>query len=333
MLLTSCTIEEIHQLFLSGHPRFRANQLWQALYHQDIISIDDLHVWPQALRQSFSQPNLFSSKVLKTLHEGKQAKLVIELHDQSKVETVLLVDKNDRKTACLSSQVGCAMACSFCKTGTLGLTRNLEAGEIIEQLLFLRKNYGNIDNVVFMGMGEPTANLSAVLKSIKLLGEKEALHMSPRRFTISTCGISSGIRRIADENPNIGLAFSLVTADDEKRPQLMPSARKNPLSALKDALLYYQQKGGRRITLEVALLPSYNNTRIDAQKIAMFAKGLDYIVNIIPWNPVEGLPYKRPTETEVAEFSQWLEEAGVSATRRYRRAANIAGACGQLGEG
>nr|WP_212603937.1 23S rRNA (adenine(2503)-C(2))-methyltransferase RlmN [Entomospira entomophilus] len=318
---------------MPNQPRFRANQLWQALYHQEITSIDELHVWPQALRQSFSQSNLFSSKVVKTLHEGKQAKLVIELHDHTKVETVLLVDKNDRKTACLSSQVGCAMACSFCKTGTLGLTRNLEAGEIIEQLLFLRKNYGAIDNVVFMGMGEPTANLSAVLKSIALLGEKESLHMSPRRFTISTCGISSGIRRIADENPHIGLAFSLVTADDTKRPELMPSAKKNPLPALKEALLYYQQKGGRRITLEVALLPSYNNTRVDAQKIAMFAKGLDYIVNIIPWNPVEGLPYRRPTELEVAEFGQWLEEAGVSATRRYRRAANIAGACGQLGEG
>ncbi|NIZ18593.1 23S rRNA (adenine(2503)-C(2))-methyltransferase RlmN [Entomospira culicis] len=333
MMLTSYTLEELHQKTLADQPKFRAKQLWQALYHHKATHVNDIHVWPAALRENFSQPNLFSSKIVKTLTEDKQVKLVIELHDQRRVETVLLVDKNDRKTACLSSQVGCAMGCTFCKTGTLGLTRNLEVGEIIEQFLFLQNNYGTLDNVVFMGMGEPTANLLAVLKTIRLLGDKESLHMSPRRFTISTCGITSGIRAIADANPQIGLAFSLVTANDEKRPIIMPSAKKNPLPELKSALLYYQQKGGRRITLEMALLPDYNMSKEDARKVAQFGEGLEYIANIIPWNPVAGLPYRSPTQEEIDQFSDWLEDFGVPATRRYRRASTIAGACGQLGEG
>lgn len=331
-MLTSYTLSELHDNLLNDQPKFRAHQLWRALYHHKARIADDLHVWPSTLRKQFSQQNFYSSKVVKTLKENKQVKLVIELHDQHKIECVLLVDSNNRQTACLSSQVGCAMACSFCKTGTLGLHRNLETGEIIEQFLFLQNTYGSIDNVVFMGMGEPTANLRSVLKSIQLLGDKDSLNMSPRRFTISTCGITSGIRAIADNNPNIGLAFSLVVANDEKRAIIMPSAKKNSLVELKKSLLYYQSKGGKRITFEVAILPDYNNSKEDASNIAQFGKGLDYLVNLIPWNPVAGLPYRSPTQDEVTAFSNHLAALGVSTTRRYRRASTINGACGQLGE-
>jgi 23S rRNA (adenine2503-C2)-methyltransferase len=331
-VLLSYTLAELQQNLFSDYPKFRAAQLMQAVYQQKALRAADIQVWPAALRAEFTQPNFFTSKVVKTLKEGKQAKFILELADAHRIECVLLVDKKDRKTACLSSQVGCAMGCTFCKTGTLGIRRNLTTGEIIEQFLIMKNYADGIDNVVFMGMGEPTANLQSVLKTISILGSKETLQMSQRRFTISTCGIVSGIKAIADANHQVGLAFSLVSADEQKRPLLMPTAKKNSLPDIKAALKYYQEVGGRRITFEVALLPNYNMDREDAKKIAAFGKGLDYIVNLIPWNPVEGLPYTRPSEGEVEWFQRWLEDYGVETTRRYRRAATIGGACGQLGE-
>ncbi len=332
MLISSCTITELQQQYFADEPNFRSKQLFQAFYRHGATSYQDVSSFPKALREKLNEKApLYSCQVVKELTENKQAKLIVQLHDQKQIECVLLVDKNDRRTACLSCQVGCAMGCTFCKTGTLGLKRNLEAGEIVEQFLHLKNRYGMLDNVVFMGMGEPTANLVNVLKSINLLCDEEGLNMSPKRFTISTCGRVDGIITIARQRPEVALAFSLVTADEELRKQIMPSAKSNPLPEIKKALQVYQEASDKRITLEIALLPEYNDRPEDARMVAKFARGLDVMVNVIPWNPIPNLPYRAPSEDEVQRFMMLLEEAGLLTVRRYRRAATIGGACGQLG--
>jgi 23S rRNA (adenine2503-C2)-methyltransferase len=332
MLISSCTLTELQQQYFANEPKFRSNQLFQAFYRHGAYSYHDVSSFPKALRNKIEkQVPLYSSQVKKELTENKQAKLIIELYDKTQVECVLLVDRNNRRTACLSCQVGCAMGCTFCKTGTLGLTRNLAAGEMVEQFLHLKNRYGMLDNVVFMGMGEPTANLINVLKCINLLCDEEGLNMSPKRFTISTCGRVEGIMAIAYQRPEVTLAFSLVTADEMLRQKIMPSAKINPLPEIKKALQVYQKASNKRITLEIALLPDHNNRSKDAHMIAQFAHGLDVMINVIPWNPIASLPYRSPTEDEIQNFIYLLEDAGMLTVRRYRRAATIGGACGQLG--
>lgn len=328
MLITSATLQEL-ELFLQGQPKFRAKQLFKALYG-GAKSFSEISTFSKELRDSFTIP-LFSTKIIKELVQGSTCKFLIELHDGLKVECVLLQDKNDRKTACVSCQVGCGMGCTFCKTGTLGFTRNLEAGEIVEQVLHLSHKFGTIDNVVFMGMGEPTQNLDNVLKSITLLSDENALYMSKRRFTISTCGICSGIKDLADKMSEVRLAFSLVSADQELREKLMPTAKRNHLEDLKEALIYYQERGGRRITLEVALFKDVNTGYEDAKLIANFARGLECMVNLIPWNKIDNLPFETPSENEIRNFENMLSDLNVNTERRFTRGDDIGAACGQLG--
>lgn len=312
-------------------PNYRGGQLFSAIY-QGKKSWDEITVFPQDLRQRLATLYpLVTSKVVKCYPDGKDRKLIIQLIDGQIVESVLLVDKNDRKTACISCQVGCAMGCTFCKTGLLGLRRNLDAGEIVEQILHLQTLSGRIDNIVYMGMGEPMNNLDNVIKSVRLLSHKEGLHMGMRRFTISTCGLVEGIHRLVAEKMPVGLAFSLVTADQVLREKLMYTAKANPLPKIKEALLNFQEMTGQRITLEAALLPGHNNRKKDAQEVASFIRGLDCMFNLIPWNPVPELPFRRPTEEEIRSFTQMLEQEGIKVVRRYQRGANVSAACGQLG--
>ena len=259
-------------------------------------------------------------------------KLQITLQDSNAVETVLLTDKEGRKTACVSCQVGCAMKCAFCMTGTLGLARNLTAGEIVEQFLYLEEICGKLDNIVFMGMGEPMQNLESIRKAISILSSKDGRNLSTKRITLSTCGIIKGIYDLADNGPNIRLAISLTTANEDLRNELMPVNRGNPLSQLRDAIDYYAKKSGKRVTLEAALLHEKNTDKISAENMIKFAKGLDVNINLIPWNPVSILPFKEPSQNEVKTFVSMLEKAGLNVTLRKKRGRKIGGACGQLGK-
>jgi len=259
-------------------------------------------------------------------------KLVIKLSDGNCVETVLLTDKEGRKTACVSCQAGCAMKCAFCMTGTLGLSRNLTAAEIVEEFLYLEEAAGKLDNIVFMGMGEPMQNLSAIRKTIEILCHKDGRALSSKRITVSTCGIVKGIYDLADNGPALRLAVSLTTADESLRQQLMPvSTGDNSLEALRTAIDYYAKKTGKRVTLEAALLHDKNTSLQSAQNMIDFARGLDVNINLIPWNPVEKLPFTEPTQTEIRNFTETLEKAGLNVTLRTRRGRKIGGACGQLG--
>lgn len=259
-------------------------------------------------------------------------KLQIKLYDELFIETVLLTDKNDRKTACVSCQAGCAMKCAFCQTGTLGLARNLTAGEIIEQFMYLEEEAGTLDNIVFMGMGEPMMNLEEIRKAISILSSKEGRNLSTRRITLSTCGIVKGIYDLADNGPNIRLAVSLTTADSDLREKLMPVQKGNPLPELRKAINYYAQKSGKRVTLEAALLHNQNTGLESANRFIEFAKGIDVNINLIPWNPIDTLPFSEPSISECKKFVSILESAGLNVTLRTRRGRTIKGACGQLGK-
>jgi 23S rRNA (adenine2503-C2)-methyltransferase len=224
----------------------------------------------------------------------------------------------------------------FCKTGSLGFLRNLEAHEIVEQFLHLRRINPSIANVVIMGMGETLLNLAELRKAVAIITHREGLGLSKRRITLSTSGIIPGIRDLTDAGPDLRLAVSLTTADQALREELMPITRANPLPALREALLRYQEKLGRRITLEAVLLGGVNTRDEDIAGIAAFARGLDTVINLIPWNPVDGLgfrgrPLREPAAAEVERFSRELTRLGLTVTRRYRKGRSVSAACGQLG--
>lgn len=219
-------------------------------------------------------------------------------------------------------------------TGTLGLSRNLESYEIVEQFLYLEEIAGKLDNIVFMGMGEPMQNLNGIRKAIEILCHKDGRALSSKRITLSTCGIVKGIYDLADNGPHIRLAVSLTTANEDLRKELMPVAKaeENNLENLRKAISYYAEKSGKRVTLEAALLHDKNTDKISADNLINFAKKMDVNVNLIPWNPVSNLPFSEPSSNEVKSFVNLIEKAGINVTLRTRRGRKIGGACGQLGK-
>lgn len=323
--------EITEQLHLT--PAFRGKQIF-AWVGKGVESFESMTNLPEALRAELAEKALLrSTSVSKVLTDSDGTiKLQIALSDDMAVETVLLTDREGRKTACVSCQVGCAMNCAFCQTGHLGFARNLTAAEIVEQFLYLEKHAGTLDNIVFMGMGEPMMNLETVRKAIAVLTHKEGRALSARRITLSTSGVIRGIYDLAEKGPHIRLAVSLTTADEQLREELMPIARTNPLKELRAAIDHYAQTTGKRVTLEAALLAGVNTSSESARNLIAFARGIDVHVNLIPWNPVATLPFKEPTSAECKSFVAQLEKAGINATLRTRRGREIGGACGQLGK-
>lgn len=278
-------------------------------------------------------PRIYSTSVSGELGDPDGSlKLQVRLADGAAVECVLLEDLEGRKTACLSSQVGCPMACGFCKTGSLGYLRDLGSDEIIEQFHHLSARKGELSNVVFMGMGEPMLNLGEVRRAIAILTDPAGIGLSRRKITISTSGVVPGILDLAESGPAVRLAVSLTTADDGLRSELMPVNRRWPLSELKAALVEYQAKTKERITLEAALMGGTNAGADAARALVDWARGLQVQVNVIPWNKVPGLPFSEPTRAEIEGYLAVLEAAGIEASRRMRRGRGVMGACGQLGD-
>jgi 23S rRNA (adenine2503-C2)-methyltransferase len=336
MALTGLLPEELAGLCM-GQPAFRATQIFKWIA-RGASSFDDMTDLPRELREDLAARSaLYGSALVRRLEDPDgTAKLQLRLADGALIEAALLRDDRGRHTACLSTQAGCPVRCVFCKTGSLGFFRNLEAHEIVEQFLHLRRGNPSIANVVIMGMGEPLLNLTELRKAMEIITHREGLGLSKRRITLSTSGVVAGIRDLTDSGPDLRLAVSLTTADQALREELMPIARANPLPALKEALLRHQEKLGRRITLEAVLLGGVNTRDEDIAGIAAFARGLDAVVNLIPWNPVEGLsfrgrPLREPAAAEVGRFSRELARLGLTVTRRYRKGRSVSAACGQLG--
>jgi len=332
-------IGESSCLFSKPLPGFRAAQIYKWI-SRGARSFDEMTDLPASMRAQLKNGFTVFSSVINSTHEDENAsgtkKIVLDLKDHSKVETVLLNDGKDRLTACLSTQAGCPCGCVFCKTGSIEFTRSLTSLEIVEQFLLIRSNR-EIDNIVIMGMGEPLYNLAELRKAISIFTDPQGINFSKRRITVSTCGICEGLFDIAENGPYIRLAISLTTADEELRKKLMPVAAANPLRKIKEALALFQSNGGGRVTLEIPLLGGVNTREKDARETAAFAEGLQTIVNIIPWNPVAGLmfentPIQEPDKKETDNFKNTLESLGLKVTMRRRKGRRVMGACGQLGQ-
>ena len=313
--------------------RFQALQIFQWIA-RGCSSFSEMTNLPLKERERLAAGYTPSNSVCGTVLKDPDGtvKLGIELQDGSRIETVLLFDKHERKTACVSCQAGCPMGCAFCQTGQLGCLRNLEPNEIVEQFLHLEKICGKLDNIVFMGMGEPLLNLDGITKTIAVLTHPKGRNLSHRRITLSTSGICKGIYELADSTLDIRLAVSLTTADETLRTALMPVTKTNPLNELKRAIRYFNEKTGKRVTLELALLKNVNTSFDAAKQVRTFAEGLDVHINLIPWNPVERLPYETPSASEVRSFQRYLTDEKLNVTVRQKRGRTIGGACGQLGK-
>jgi 23S rRNA (adenine2503-C2)-methyltransferase len=318
-------------------PPYRTKQIFKWIL-AGAASFEEMTNLPLPLRKELEGNfDILSGSVESELGDPDgTVKLRLCLGDGAAVEAVILSDGDGRKTACLSTQAGCPMACVFCKTGQLGFKRNLEAREISSQFLHLLRKDPGLSHVVIMGMGEPLLNLEELREALGFITLEEGLNISKRRITLSTCGIAPGILDLAEKGPDIRLALSLTSARQELRERLMPVSKSHPLPAVKESLRYYQKKRERRITLEAVLLGGINTAREDAEALAAFAAGLETVVNLIPWNPVEGLlfegkPLSAPTAAEISGFASALEKRGLKVTRRMGKGLGISGACGQLG--
>lgn len=334
--LTGYLPDEISRVFELSPP-YRGRQIFQAVW-KERAAIGEMTVLPKIMRGQLGAETSISRCSVENRIEDEDGtlKLVVRCpgagtSDTVAIETVILTDVAGRRTACVSTQAGCAMGCGFCKTGSLGLIRNLYAYEITEQFRLAEENAGSIDSLVFMGMGEPLANLEEVRRAITILSHPLGREMSLRRMTVSTCGLVDGIRELSREGPKVRLAVSLITAEQEIRESLMPIARSNPLDRLQAVLSEYQREGGKRITLEYVLIPGVNDTEKAVRSLESFVRPLKAVVNVIPWNPVPGLHYKPPEAGQIEAFLARLEAANINYTRRYTRGRGISGACGQLG--
>ncbi|NLL99905.1 MAG: 23S rRNA (adenine(2503)-C(2))-methyltransferase RlmN [Treponema sp.] len=324
--------EEIYSHF-NILEKYRSLQIFKWI-SSGIQNFDDMKNIPQILRNELAKESVIrSSKITEKLVDPDgTVKLQIELNDKQCIETVLLIDKHGRKTACVSCQVGCAMKCAFCMTGTLGFTRNLTVAEIVEQFFHLEDECGKLDNIVFMGMGEPMLNLNEIRKSIQILTHEKGRNLSGRRITISTSGIISGIYDLADNGPKVRLAISLTCANDKLRSELMPVNISNPLSKLKEAIKYFSDKTHKRVTLEITLIHQINTNNNSINELKNFIKGLNVHINLIAWNPVKNLPFLEPTTSECNNYIAQLENSNINVTLRKHRGRKISGACGQLGK-
>lgn len=319
-----------------GEPQFRAEQVWKGLYKSLWSSSDDFSTLPKVLREKIEKsfeltPIVTNVRMLSS--DGETEKILFNLASGGAVETVLM-NYDRRRTLCISTQVGCAMGCTFCATGQMGFTRNLTAGEIIAQILFferfLVKQSEHVTNVVFMGMGEPFHNYDHVLKSIDILNDSDGFNFGARRFTISTSGLVPRIRQFAEENRQVNLAISLHSTNDEQRSKMMPVNRKYPIGELMDACRYYLDKTSRRITFEWALIYDLNDTEDEARKLAKLLRGMTCHVNTIPLNPTLGYQGKATNPERALAFKKILEQNGIPCTIRLRRGIDIQAGCGQL---
>jgi 23S rRNA (adenine2503-C2)-methyltransferase len=337
-ILCALSPEELAAV-LAPLPRFRAAQI-AAWIAKGVSGFDEMSNLPLALREELKRRFLPRGGVCAGRFEDPDGtvKLLVALHDGARIEAVLLRDGRARRTACISTQAGCPAGCVFCKTGSLGFLRNLCAAEMVEQFLLLREaaSGGAIDTMVVMGMGEPLLNLTELRRALAVISAKAGINFSKRRITVSTCGMSGGIIDLADNGPGVRLALSLTTADESLRRRLMPVTAAHPLAEVKEALVYFQRQGGGRVTLEAVLLGGLNTRNEDAVACAEFARGLDAVVNLIPWNPVaalefEGRRLREPGAGETAAFAARLQSLGLTVTRRFRKGRGVMGACGQLG--
>jgi 23S rRNA (adenine2503-C2)-methyltransferase len=339
--ITGITFAKLNEeLAKLGKRNYTTQQVFFWLYRKRVRSFSEMTNVARDVREHLEQnfyipvPPIVSMQISK---EDNAHKYLYRLNDQRTIETVLMPIK-DRLTQCVSSQVGCAMACSFCNTGDMGLMRNLKTHEIVDQVLEVARNYppeisakhgDRISNIVFMGMGEPLHNLDSVLDTIDILTNPYGFNLSHRKITVSTSGLVPQMLELGKRS-KVNLAVSLNATTDELRDQIMPVNRRYKLKDLLDACKNYELGPGRRITFEYVMLKGLNDSRSDAQRILKLLQGIPSKVNLIPFNPHPASPYKRPELPEVLAFQKFLLDRNMTTTIRISKGPDILAACGQL---
>ncbi len=323
-----------------GEPAYRAGQLWAWLYRDLATDFAEMTNLPAGLRQKLAQgAALATVAALEEIGsaDGETRKVLLELGDGETVESVLMLYAR-RRTACISTQVGCPIRCPFCATGQAGLIRNLSAGEIVAQALYLARlarplapaGERPLTNVVYMGMGEPLLNYEATLRSVEVLNDGAGFGLGARQFTISTAGVAPAIRRLAGEALQVNLAVSLHAPEDALRDQLTPLNRRYPIAEVMDAVDYYMGVTGRRVTFEYALIAGVNDALEMAEALGRLLAGKLAHVNLIPVNPAEGSALRPTPREQVDAFAEIVRGRGVACTVRLRRGIDVQAGCGQL---
>ena len=331
--------ELIAQLEGLGLKAFRGKQVWEWLYAKGVLNPDQMTNLPQAdratLAQNFRTVDLGISTEL--LARDGVVKWLFKLHDGHEVEAVFIPEK-ERGTLCVSSQVGCTLNCRFCHTGTQGLARNLTADEIVAQVWMARSRLGDwkgkdkprdVSNIVFMGMGEPLYNYDNVSRAIRILMDEYGMAFGSRKITLSTSGVVPEIPRISEEL-GVNLAISIHAPDDDTRTKIMPINKKYPLASLMDAVYKFRLKEHRKVTWEYVMLDGVNDSPAQARQLVDLLRGIPSLVNIIPFNPWPGAPFKASPKAAIDAFAQVIMDAGIPTTVRKTRGDDILAACGQL---
>jgi 23S rRNA (adenine2503-C2)-methyltransferase len=322
-----------------GWSRYRAAQLWEWLYRRRVVSFDAMTNLSGAMRAELAQRAdvRWPSVVEHRIADDGTRKLLIELEDGRRIESVLIPDER-RLTLCLSTQVGCTLDCGFCLTGTMGLSRNLKAFEIVGQWLAAQQELehhpeglpARLTNLVFMGMGEPLANLPQLIDAITRLTDPHGIAVPPRRITVSTAGLAPQIAELGRVVPAVNLAVSLNATDDATRARIMPLAARYSIDEVMAACRTYPLAPRRFITFEYVLLDRVNDSDDEARRLAMWLRGLRAKINLIPWNPFPGTPFRRPSDERIARFQRILLDRKVPTYIRKSKGREILAACGQL---
>ncbi|MDD4869714.1 MAG: 23S rRNA (adenine(2503)-C(2))-methyltransferase RlmN [Kiritimatiellae bacterium] len=332
-LIHSLSKEELAGLFIEfSEPKYRADQLWSWLYVKRALDWTVMTNLPATLKEKLARKLcLKSATAIRT--EGETAgtrKILVGLQDGEQVEEVLIPGR-DRRTVCVSSQAGCRFHCAFCASGQAGFRRNLEAGEMVGQVVLGANTYNDRPtNVVFMGIGEPFDNYDSVLKAVRIINDKDGLGIGARKITISTCGVIPGLERLAEEGIQVELSVSLHAPDDELRSKLMPVNSKYPLAQLMKACRKYFEKTGRIITFEYTLIKGLNDSASHARSLVRLMSGLPSRVNLIPLSPVEEFAGQASSPEKAEVFMEILGRAGINVTLRMSKGSSMKAACGQL---
>jgi 23S rRNA (adenine2503-C2)-methyltransferase len=319
-----------------GAPRYRGRQAATWIFGKGVSDLDAMSDLPREFRAALAERAVVGVPEIERCTPSRDGslKFVFRFPDGARVQSVLIPDE-DRLTLCLSTQVGCGFACAFCCTGTMGLGRNLTAGEIAGQVVRVRQTLApgtRITHVVYMGMGEPLANYAATIRSLRLLTDPRGFGFSPRRITVSTVGLVPAIERLAREKLRVNLAISLHAASNETRARLMPVNKGFPIEALLEACRRFPLPVRQRMTFEYVLLDGVNDAPQEARRLAALLRGLRAKVNLIPFNDWEGSGFARPPLPRILAFQQILLEHGITATIRWSKGEDVGAACGQLRE-
>lgn len=319
----------------NGEKKFRLKQIEEWLWKKGCFTFDDMSNLSANLRTLLKENFEFAHAETDTIEHSSDGtlKFLFRMYDGAKIEGVLIPTPK-RVTACISSQAGCPLKCAFCATGKMGFIRNLHFSEILDQFLIMdrvaEETYGKgITNIVYMGMGEPLLNYDNVIKSIELLTSPSGQGLSPQRITLSTVGVTNGIRRLADDGFPCGIAVSLHCADERKRLEIIPSTKMFPLAEIRSALTYFHKKTGKRISIEYLLIDGITDTKADAEKLWEFCRPFPSKINLIEYND-NNLTFRKSTEQHTREFAAYLEAKNMIVTIRRSRGKEIAAACGQL---